>query len=96
MMTFFPSIFALGMDEQNEEQVWKLLVETAENHSAQFLYMAPKYPSSLKFDKNMHIHTCFNGQFDLNEVNNRIQVDDIIEKLKLYPTLGRQNITSAE
>ena len=45
-----------GMDEHNEKRVWELLVESAESHSAQFFYLAPKFPQHLKFDKNMHIH----------------------------------------
>ena len=72
----------LGMDEQNEKRVWELLVGSAEQHSAQFLYLAPKFPQTLKFDENMHIHTCFNGQFDLRRANNRILIDDVIQKLK--------------
>ena len=45
-----------GMDEQNERRVWELLVETADNHSAQFFYLAPKFPEQLEFDDKMHIH----------------------------------------
>ena len=41
-----------GMDEHNEKRVWELLVESAESHSAQFFYLAPKFPQHLKFDKN--------------------------------------------
>ena len=70
------------MDEQNEKRVWEILVDSAETHSAQFLYLAPKFPQTLKFDENMHIHTCFNGQFDLRKANNRILIDDVIEKIK--------------
>jgi len=31
-----------GMDDSNERQVWRLLAKTADSHSAQFLYLAPK------------------------------------------------------
>merc|ERR1712018_1071400 len=67
-----------GMDEHNEKRVWELLVESAESHSAQFFYLAPKFPQHLKFDKNMHIHFPYNGQFDLKSVGNKIGVDNVI------------------
>ena len=70
-----------GMDERNEKAVWEILVDSANDHSAQFFYLAPKYPHGLQFEKNMHIHVCFNGNMDIrNESDNFIDVDAYIKK----------------
>ena len=37
-----------GMDVVNERRVWELLLRTAENYSAQYFYLAPKFPRQLK------------------------------------------------
>ena len=39
-----------GMDEKNERAVWSQLLEVCKKHSAQYFYMAPKFPYSLPFD----------------------------------------------
>jgi hypothetical protein len=71
-----------GMDERNEKMVWKLLVETAKNHSAQFFYLAPKFPQQLQFDEHMNIHVCYNGDLNLGKDKDAMDVDDIIETLR--------------
>ena len=49
------------MDDSNERQVWRLLAKTASERSAQFLYLAPKFPKNLEFDDSMLCHICYNG-----------------------------------
>ena len=50
------------MDEENEKKVWKLLLDTATNYSAQYFYFAPKFPRNLEFNDNMTVIICFNGR----------------------------------
>ena len=72
-----------GMDETNEKRVWQILVDTAIEHSAQFFYLAPKYPQGLQFEKNMHIHVCFNGGMEHeDEGDSLIDVDAFIKELR--------------
>ena len=72
-----------GMDEINEKRVWGILVDTANEHSAQFFYLAPKYPQGLQFEKNMHIHVCFNGGMEHeDEGDSLIDVDAFIKELR--------------
>ena len=72
-----------GMDEINEKRVWTILVDTANEHSAQFFYLAPKYPQGLQFEKNMHIHVCFNGGMENEEEGDSlIDVDAFIKELR--------------
>jgi len=72
-----------GMDERNEKRVWEILVDTANEHSAQFFYLAPKYPQGLQFEKNMHIHVCFNGGMEVaDEGDSLIDVDAFIKELR--------------
>ena len=72
-----------GMDETNEKRVWEILVDTANQHSAQFFYLAPKYPQGLQFEKNMHIHVCFNGGMEHeDEGDSLIDVDAFIKELR--------------
>ena len=72
-----------GMDETNEKRVWEILVDTANQHSAQFFYLAPKYPQGLQFEKNMHIHVCFNGGMECDdEGDSLIDVDAFIKELR--------------
>ena len=69
-----------GMDERNEKSVWELLVETANQHSAQFFYLAPKYPADLDLDKNIKVHICFNG--NVNTETPYIDIDDVITHME--------------
>lgn len=71
-----------GMDERNEKLVWQLLVDTAQKHSAQFFYLAPKFPRQLTFDDNMHIHVCFNGSMRRRDRERILDVDDVVETLR--------------
>ena len=50
-----------GMDVVNERRVWELLLRTAENYSAQYFYLAPKFPRQLKFDGTMRVLACMSG-----------------------------------
>lgn len=50
-----------GMDVVNERKVWELLLRTAENYSAQYFYLAPKFPRQLKFDGKMRVLACMSG-----------------------------------
>jgi hypothetical protein len=49
------------MDETNERKVWKLLLQTATNFSAQYFYLAPKFPRQLEFNNDMRVIMCVNG-----------------------------------
>ena len=49
------------MDVVNERRVWELLLRTAENYSAQYFYLAPKFPRQLKFDGEMRVLACMSG-----------------------------------
>ena len=74
-----------GMDARNEKCVWEILVDTANEHSAQFFYLAPKYPQGLQFEKNMHIHVCFNGGMDKDmetDGENLMDVEAFIKNLQ--------------
>lgn len=51
-----------GMDERNEREVWRLLVATAEDYSAQYFYMAPKFPRKLEFSSRQSVLFCFSGR----------------------------------
>ena len=86
-----------GMDERNEKSVWELLVETANQHSSQFFYLAPKYPADLDFDKNIKVHICFNGYVN-TETQAYIDIDDVItqmesaKKRKVSTTAGNDDV----
>ena len=71
-----------GMDEKNEKRVWEILVDSANEHSAQFFYLAPKYPHDLDFERSMHIHMCFNGDVELRSKKKYINVDEVIQLLQ--------------
>ena len=49
------------MDEPNERKVWRLLLQTATNFSAQYFYLAPKFPRHLPFNDKMTVVMCVNG-----------------------------------
>ena len=49
-----------GMDQRNERLVWDLLLETAKNYSAQYIYVSPKFPRGLPFD-DVNVVVCFKG-----------------------------------
>ena len=68
------------MDERNERGVWDLLLNTANNYSSQYFYMAPKFPRHLEFSEKMSVAICHNGatrkrkpKFDLDAVIRRIK-----------------------
>jgi len=50
-----------GMDENNERNVWSMLLEVCKVHSAQYFYMAPKFPYNLPFDDQVTILVCNSG-----------------------------------
>ena len=50
-----------GMDSVNESKIWDLLAKTAEGFSAQYFYIAPKFPNNLKLTQNTAVVFCFNG-----------------------------------
>ena len=50
-----------GMDAVNERKVWELLLRTAQNYSAQYFYLAPKFPRQLKFNGEMRVLACMSG-----------------------------------
>ena len=86
------NILLQGMDEYNEQRVWEILVDTANEHSAQFFYLAPKYPHGISFEaRSMHIHVCFNGKVDLGEDDNFLDVNDVIQRMKRRKTNGEAN-----
>ena len=49
------------MDETNERLVWDLLLHTATNYSAQYLYLAPKFPRQLEYNEDMTVVFVHNG-----------------------------------
>ncbi len=68
-----------GMDEKNERRVWELLVENAKTHSAQFFYLAPKFPRQLVFDDHMHIHVCYNGELGVEHTDKAVDIDNALK-----------------
>ncbi len=44
----------VGMDETNERRVWDMLLDVCKKHSAQYFYMAPKFPYDLPFNEQVH------------------------------------------
>jgi len=50
-----------GMDENNERNVWSMLLDVCKDHSAQYFYMAPKFPYNLPFDDQVTILVCNSG-----------------------------------
>ena len=44
-----------GMDEKNERAIWAMLLNVCKEHKAQYFYMAPKFPYSLPFNKQVTI-----------------------------------------
>ena len=61
-------LFLTGMDETNERLVWDLLLHTATNYSAQYLYLAPKFPRKLRYNEDMTVVFVHNG---MNKINNK-------------------------
>ena len=49
------------MDAVNERKVWELLLNTATNYSAQYFYLAPKFPRQLEFNEEMQVLCCMSG-----------------------------------
>ena len=49
------------MDENNERNVWSMLLDVCKDHSAQYFYMAPKFPYNLPFDDQVGI-SCWVGK----------------------------------
>ena len=49
------------MDQKNERQVWEMLLKTASDFSAQYLYFVPKMPKNLPFTSKVSVAVCFNG-----------------------------------
>ena len=50
-----------GLDETNERAVWEMLLATATEYSAQYFYLAPKFPRQLEFTDDMTVTTCNSG-----------------------------------
>lgn len=50
-----------GMDERNERDVWHKLLNTATEHSAQYMYFAPKFPRGLTFNEQTNVIFCMSG-----------------------------------
>ena len=73
-----------GMDENNEKRVWDLLIETADQHAAQFFYLAPKFPTGLEFERNIKVHLCFNGDVNLSatETATYLDIDNVVERMQ--------------
>ena len=49
------------MDPDNERRVWGLLLETATRYSAQYFYLAPKFPRLLNYTSGINMLMCLNG-----------------------------------
>ena len=49
----------VGMDETNERRVWDMLLDVCKKHSAQYFYMAPKFPYGLPFNDQVNIFNNF-------------------------------------
>ena len=50
-----------GMDEKNERAIWAMLLAVCKEHKAQYFYMAPKFPYSLPFNRQVSMLICNNG-----------------------------------
>ena len=71
------------MDENNERIVWEMLMKTATNFSAQYLYFAPKFPRELEFNREMTVAFCLNGSLVKNSRNDvAFGMGSLISKVK--------------
>ena len=74
------------MDEDNERAVWQMLLRTAAQYSAQYLYLAPKFPRGLPFSDDMSVTVCFSGLVDKKGKNKKkskwLDLDRMIEKAR--------------
>ena len=43
------------------DKVWELLLNTATKYSAQYFYLAPKFPRQLEFNDDMRVLACMSG-----------------------------------
>ena len=82
-----------GMDENNEKRVWDLLIETADQHAAQFFYLAPKFPTGLEFERNIRVHLCFNGDVNLSSNETHLDIDDVVDRMQ---SAKKRKTSSAE
>lgn len=79
------------MDETNERLVWDLLLHTATNFSAQYLYLAPKFPRQLEYNDDMTVTFVNNG---MNKIAKRGR-DKGRQKGKLVHTDGIERYLNA-
>ena len=52
-----------GMDQRNERAVWGMLLDVCKEHNAQYFYMAPKFPYSLPFNRQVSLLVQFPKYF---------------------------------
>ncbi len=68
------------MDERNERRIWKQLLETSEKYSAQYFYLAPKFPRHLEFTDKVTVILCQNGAVGKRKSN--LDLDQVIKGLE--------------
>ncbi len=80
-----------GMDEANERKVWKLLLETAANYSAQYFYLAPKFPHQLDFDGNMRVHFCLSGTLKKRQTQSHTTTESYVRRARRVVEKAKKN-----
>ncbi len=76
MVYFVP----IGMDDTNERKVWELLLSTTFHHTAQYFYIAPRFPLNLPFSEDITVTFCYNGAIESNK-GGREMVHGLVKKL---------------
>jgi len=72
-----------GMDERNERAIWAMLLNVCEEHKAQYFYMAPKFPYSLPFDRQVTMLICNNGNV-VKDTDSQFNTQEFVKKAKQH------------
>ncbi len=68
------------MDDKNERMMWRQLMETAAKYSAQYFYLAPKFPRQLDFNDDVTVILCQNGAASKRRAE--LDIDAAIDQAK--------------
>ena len=71
------------MDERNERAIWAMLLKVCEEHKAQYFYMAPKFPYSLPFDRQVTMLICNNGNV-VKKNDSQYNTQEFVKKAKQH------------
>ena len=71
------------MDERNERAIWAMLLNVCEEHKAQYFYMAPKFPYSLPFDRQVTMLICNNGNV-VKDTDSQFNTQEFVKKAKQH------------